>query len=626
MSIYLDLEERVKLSIRIGESHYREFKSALEGPPGAKKPRPLKEIAQDISRTLVAFANADGGELLIGVEDDSSLSGVPHSKTDVDMLLAVTETHIHAETPLPPVRKTSVVLEGKVVIYFNVSKGTRFIHLTSDGRCLRRVDRESLPVSSEAIQAQRLEDQSRSWEREIAHGATLDDLNLDLIQSVAQQIAYGVSVEKFLQYLDLAEFTPDGLRIKRAAVLLFAKDARRWHSGCSVRLMTIRGKEKRSGEAFNVARDELIADNILKLMDASWERLTATLSFHTQLTESVKFQQTMLYPQVACREAVVNAITHRNYAIEGRGIEISIFQDRMEILSPGMLLSTVSIEDLRNLKGVHESRNPLIARVLREVGFVREMGEGMKRIFNVMRSSALAEPALESSTVGFLVTLFHRSLYDPNVKLWLSNFDEHKLTENQLAVLALGYGGKEFSTQDIINRLGIINIDQIREILTPLRRFHLIEKTKDDHEAIKYSKANRVPKREVPRYMVTSGSQPKSSSHLALPPRVASSVGELEGIEPELHEIFIGNLDFKTTKEVLFDFLKQYGEVQSIDMPEPTFHKGANRGYAFVSLISNETFGNLVKTLDGSELDGRKLSAKAPVSQVRAQKAGTRRK
>lgn len=127
----------------------------------------------------------------------------------------------------------------------------------------------------------------------------------------------------------------------------------------------------------------------------------------------------------------MNAIVHRNYAIEGRGIEVTIFQDRMELLSPGMLLSTISLDDIRSLRGVHESRNPLIARVLRETGLIREMGEGIRRIYNVMRSSALAEPDRENETTGFGVTLYHKSLYDPKVKLWLTTFDQYKLTENQ---------------------------------------------------------------------------------------------------------------------------------------------------------------------------------------------------
>lgn len=248
MTEILDIEERTRLAIKIGESHYREFKSAYEGPPGEKKPRDLKAIMTDVSGALVAFANADGGELLLGVEDDGTITGVPHDSGKIAAILAADETHVHADTPLPTPRKRALEIDRRMVAYFSVSKGAQFIHLTADGRCLRRLDRETVPYSADRITAERLEDQSRAWDRETAHHATLEDLDLDLVTGVAAQMAYGISVEKCLHYLDLAEFAQEGLRLKRAGLLLFAKDVRRWHPGCFGRIMTVQGKEKRSGE------------------------------------------------------------------------------------------------------------------------------------------------------------------------------------------------------------------------------------------------------------------------------------------------------------------------------------------------------------------------------------------
>ena len=69
----LDIQERIKFMIPIGESHFREFKSCLEGAPEKKKPRLTTSIAKDIAETLVAFANAEGGDLLVGVEDDGMI-------------------------------------------------------------------------------------------------------------------------------------------------------------------------------------------------------------------------------------------------------------------------------------------------------------------------------------------------------------------------------------------------------------------------------------------------------------------------------------------------------------------------------------------------------------------------
>ena len=401
MSDELDLAERVQLAIRIGESHFREFKSAFEGRPDSKSRRPLRDLMVDVARTLVGFANADGGELLVGVEDDGAVSGVEHTDGDIALLLRAPSSHVYADTPLPTPRTATIDMEGKKVVYFAVTKGTRFVHLTVDGRCLKRIDRDTLPFASEGIAASRLEDDSRKWDREIAHGVSLADLDMDVIKATAAQFAHGISPEKFLQHVDLAEFTPSGIQFKKAAAILFAKDVRKWHGGCLVRIVTVKGKERGSGDKFNVVKDNLVADNVIRLVDRAWEALTTALTQQTRFTTAARFRQDLLYPQVACREALINAIVHRNYAIEGRGVEITIFDDRMEVLSPGMLLSTVSIEDIRAVKGTHESRNPLIARVLREIGLVQEMGEGMRRIFAVMKSSALAEPVITSDRTGF---------------------------------------------------------------------------------------------------------------------------------------------------------------------------------------------------------------------------------
>lgn len=121
----LDLQERVRLAIRVGESLYREFKSASHGRPGQKGPRPLKEVLADVAETLVAFANADGGELLVGVEDDGRLSGLPYDDTECRALLDSALTHIHPDTPLPGPRRVLLNLDGFKIAYFSVAKGTR---------------------------------------------------------------------------------------------------------------------------------------------------------------------------------------------------------------------------------------------------------------------------------------------------------------------------------------------------------------------------------------------------------------------------------------------------------------------------------------------------------------------
>ncbi|SNB46736.1 ATP-binding protein [Geobacter sp. DSM 9736] len=608
MDQVLILSERIQLATRIGESHYREFKSAYQGPPTGKIKRPTKDICADIAKTLVAFANADGGELFVGIEDDGTITGLPHSVDEIDQLKNSYVTHVHGHTPLPKPHVSLVQLEDQRVLYFSIGKGNEFAYLTSDGKCLKRLDLESVPVGSERIRAERLELESRTWDRAVDPSASLDDLDFDLLQQVSNQIAYGVTPEKCLQHLGIAEFAPTGMKLKVAALLLFAKDVRKFHPGCFVRIFTVSGKERRSGEAFNVIKDDIVADNVIKLVETAWERLSYALTMHTSLTDHAKFKQSYLYPQIACREALINAIVHRNYAIQGRGIEISIFNDRLEIASPGRILSTISLDDIRKLKGAHESRNPLIARVLREVGYVREMGEGIRRIFDVMRSNALAEPDIQSGDDNFTVTLYHRSLYDPKVKLWLSLFESFKLSESQTAVLALGYEDQEFSTQDIIDRLGILDTDQVREILTPLRQLGLVTRTKTHAQAFNISKSKKLAKRSVPIYKVVAN------------PGIRGRVDHVTVIEDEETmagtkeiNLFVGGLDYSTTKENIVAALDEHCGVLNVDIPTGGLPSGSNnKGYAFVTveIPDGEITDEFINRIDGLRIGKRKVNVR----------------
>ena len=128
MSELLLLQDRVKNTIQLGESHFREFKSALQGPPHNKKPRPVKDICKDITEALVAFANADGGALLVGVEDDGLLSGLQHDENEREQMLGAVKSHVHAESTLPILYAAQLTIDGKDLLFFSVDKGSTEIY------------------------------------------------------------------------------------------------------------------------------------------------------------------------------------------------------------------------------------------------------------------------------------------------------------------------------------------------------------------------------------------------------------------------------------------------------------------------------------------------------------------
>lgn len=201
MEELLKLKERVAIAIEIGESYYREFKSAFEGASNNKTSRDTKEICYDIAKTLVAFANADGGELFIGIEDDNAITGLPHSEDKISAILNAPDNYVMKETPLPVKRASIIDYNNKKIAYFSVEKGSKYVHLTSKGECFQRKDRESVPTASELIRFAREEEVSREYDRQFVDLGNINDLDLGLLTSVSQKILKSMSPEKLFQFL-----------------------------------------------------------------------------------------------------------------------------------------------------------------------------------------------------------------------------------------------------------------------------------------------------------------------------------------------------------------------------------------------------------------------------------------
>jgi len=605
--IAIDLVERARLSVSLGESHFREFKSALHGPPGAKVPRPKSEIAVDISQTLVAFANADGGELLLGVEDAGAITGLDgFTEDDLAYFEDVPRLRVHADTPLANVRKSRVLIDEKLILYFTVPKSTQFIHLTSDGRCLQRRDLESIPVASEAIEFDRRERASRDYDRQTVDGVSADDLDLDLVRTVADQVLKGMTPEKCLQYLDLAEYGLSSLRYKRAALLLFAKDPLRWHPRMQIRILKVAGDEVRTGENYNVTSDELVAGNVLSLVESAWEKLRPHL-IQTKIDKDARFERRSIYPELACREALLNAIAHRDYSDEGKGIEVYIFESNLTIKNPGGLLSSISIADIDLEKGVHESRNTHIARVLRELGYMRELGEGMRRIYDLMHKNELAKPTLVSDGRSFEIKLTHRALYSDKDSLWLAQFEDLHLDREQKAIVLLGQEGRVFSAKQVWEAVGIVDTEHYRKLVDSLLSKGVLKNRVERARAKRLASRQRVPFREFPRYGVELPgvvmiAHPKAAGKA----RAVARASE-DDFRSSNRRIRVSNLPASMTKDELYRSFEVIGEIAEIYFPK----QGANsRGFAFLE-FNDESAAQKALAADGLEYEGRKLVIRA---------------
>lgn len=251
----------------------------------------------------------------------------------------------------------------------------------------------------------------------------------------------------------------------------------------------------------------------------------------------------------------------------------------MEIKSPGALLSSLSVEDLKRLEGAHQSRNSLVTRVLREMGYMREVGEGMRRIFHLMRSSELAEPEIASSPEAFTVVLCNRPMYKPEHQLWLEEFASLSLSREQKAIIVLGDGNRLISPNDIWNSLGLQDTKHYRQLVSSLQKLGVLITEVPKTLGQRRARAQRVNVRDVPRFKIQVPQRAAAAfGREGRVPRehgVRAGVGLPKGSKRALEidhfestaRVFVGNLPVNTDRAGLVAFFSAQGFPGDVYLP-----------------------------------------------------------
>jgi len=191
-------------------------------------------------------------------------------------------------------------------------------------------------------------------------------------------------------------------------------------------------------------------------------------------------------------------VAHRDYALEGTPIEVWTFDDRLEMRSPGMLVEPVTIERLQHRERVHASRNPRLVRVLTDMGYMRELGEGVPRMFEVMEREGLKPPEfrIEGGSV-FTVILHNSPVYSPDILRWLKQFEGQGLNPNQKRLLAYANAHNERFTSRAYQKLvgvGIYNASKDIRDLTHRGIVKLERKGGRIYQLIDREKSSGMPK------------------------------------------------------------------------------------------------------------------------------------
>jgi len=323
------------------EGQFLEFKSAYERPDGTRlKRRKATDVAWDIAETLSAMANADGGTLLLGVEDNKTVTGVDYP--DDKLALFRQATYNLLQPPLSA-RLTEAPHEKGVVWAFEVGPSP-VPHQLSDGRYLLRVQDQNLPFPADQIAALKRAKANGQYERQFVHEARFEDLDRELLSRFAERLEDSRPVEEIL-YRDyrLIDYHNGRPRLTRAALLLFAQDPLRWHPRCGIDFVKFEGTERKHGAELNVVRRARIEYPLFQLIDQAFGIVKEHVRERTVLHD-LFFVERFEYPTFAWQEAIVNAVAHRDYSLTGTPIEVWMFDNRLEVRSPGELPGPVSLE------------------------------------------------------------------------------------------------------------------------------------------------------------------------------------------------------------------------------------------------------------------------------------------
>ncbi len=297
-----------------------------------------------------------------------------------------------------------------------------------------------------------------SYEARPVEGADLNLLDESLLDEYASAIK-APDAGRLLRARGLA--TEAELTI--AGCLLFSEAPQAFFPEAFVRVLRYRGQERGSGARQQLIEDVRVEGPIPRQLLEANEHVERLQPIRRALRSTGRFGDVPLVPEDAWLEGIVNAVVHRSYSMVGDHIRVEIFDDRIEVSSPGRFPGLVDLGD--PLKATRFARNPRIARVCADLNFGQELGEGIRRIFEEMRHAGLTDPVYRQTAGSVELTL----LAEP-----VDRRLDAGLPESARAIAAALRSAGRLSTGEVEDILGVSRPVAQRE-LTALRDAGVIE-------------------------------------------------------------------------------------------------------------------------------------------------------
>ena len=353
---------------------------------------------ENLAKELIAFSNSSGGVVLLGIEDNGEIQGLKNPRNYEEWISNLTRNNV---IPHISVDYTESVLEGKKIGIIRVPKGKDRPYQNSSGRFYVRVGSTNRIASLNELM--RLFQQSGFYHFDLTQieQAHLGQLNQTALDNYFQ--SYDVSITEMdldekIHLLQNTDILSEESKTTVTGLLVFGINPQRNMQNALISFAHYRG---------NRVTDELIDKKNIEGSLPNQVETALQVIRNNLLTPSTivgsKRTETQHYPDKIFRELIVNACVHRNYSITGSRIRILIFEDRIEVISPGKLPNTVTVEKLK--AGVSYAVNPVTAKFMENLRYIDMLGCGLPLVYQAAQKLG-KEVLFEEIGEEFMVTLF----------------------------------------------------------------------------------------------------------------------------------------------------------------------------------------------------------------------------
>ena len=391
-----------------------------------------RTTARHLGDLMAGFANAEGGVIVVGIHDGriEGIAGAGAARINNWRQAAMDFTRPPVRHKFETVDCTKADGERGQLVLIEIESSER-VHTNVSGETYLRVGDETRKLG--AVEAQELgyDKGESSFDGWRVSDTDLSDLDARLTERYLEAVRAETPPEEVLASRGLVIEDHGVSRPSNAGLLVLGQEPQHVFPEAFVRLLRYGGSSRETGTRANVITDRRLEGPIAAQIDQARRVLRRWLPSAIRLQRRGRFETGTLIPEFAWLEAIVNAVTHRSYSIGGDHIRVELFDDRLEIESPGRLPGLVRPENIRSTRF---ARNPRIARALSDLGYGRELGEGVNRMFEEMNRAGLPDPVYRQGPASVRVIL----LADPiagRILEWLprgsERFVEHLSRENR---------------------------------------------------------------------------------------------------------------------------------------------------------------------------------------------------